>query len=76
MELLGDLYMEFVREAAGMVRDAGKKLQHHIWRNLDNAPGERGMMKMNWPWRRLFEERLIDAVTIKSMPTTELSTAL
>ena len=70
MDLMGETYLDFVRRASGMVRAAGRKFQHHIWRCLDHAPSERGMLKIAWQWRRLFEEGLLDAVTIKSMPTT------
>ena len=72
MDLLGELYTDFVRQASRMVRAAGKKLQHHFWRVLNNAPDERGMLNINWQWQRLFEERLIDAATIKSMRPTDL----
>lgn len=67
MELLGNLYTDFVRKASIMARRAGKKFQHHIWRTLDNAPGERGMCNVTWDWRRWIKEGLLDAVTLKTM---------
>jgi len=65
--MLGDMYTDFLRHAAGRVHDAGGKFQHHVSIPMFAAPGCRPMLNIKWDWRRWIEEGIVDTITLKNM---------
>ena len=71
MALLGDMYTDFVRRASEVVRSAGKKFSHHVFRPMHCNPKMRGMTNIQWHWRDWIEQGLLDAVTVKNIHVSD-----
>jgi hypothetical protein len=63
--LMGEAYTQFLREASRRVRQAGGKMQHHVSRPMEQRPGQRSLIHMEWNWRGWLEEGLLDVITLK-----------
>jgi hypothetical protein len=63
--ILGDGYTTFLREAATLVRGAGKTMYHHICADMFPEPGERHWLDIEWQWRTWMESGLLDGITLK-----------
>lgn len=63
--LMGEAYTRFLREASRRVRAAGRQMQHHVSRPMEQRPGQRSLIHMEWNWRDWLEEGLLDVITLK-----------
>lgn len=63
--LMGEAYTRFLREASRRVREAGRQMQHHVSRPMEQRPEQRSLIYMEWDWRGWMKEGLLDIVTLK-----------
>jgi hypothetical protein len=66
-QLGGEFYDLFVEQAALLCRGRGRRIQHHVFREFDVTPRERGMMNLHMDWRKWIERGWLDAITLKNV---------
>ena len=67
-QLAGEFYDLFVEEASLACGNQGRAIQHHVFREFDVTPRERGMMNIHFDWRKWIERGWVDAITLKNVP--------
>jgi|GEM_PF-6129156 len=63
----GGFYTQFVRDAARLTRERGKKMGIHIERHMSVSPSYTAAMEIYWDWELWLQEQLADSVTLKEI---------